>query len=155
MSQAREVFVFPRFRKPRSPLTTSNRLKTAIVTVTAGNSTACLVQLLVFLEDKAQFSQPRNSRDTPAQGRPEPEALNPKQAQRRGCCRQKLHPIDTHRLLSGSFLWFIFRNLFGNPKKELLRSLWINPEALITFEPESRNPASRNRRKPQAPNLKP
>ena len=31
----------------------------------------------------------------------------------------------THRLLSGLFLWFIFRILQGNPKKELLRSLWV------------------------------
>ena len=31
----------------------------------------------------------------------------------------------THRLLSGSFLWFIFRILEGNPKKELLRSLRV------------------------------
>ena len=31
----------------------------------------------------------------------------------------------THRLLSTSFLWFIFRILQGNPKKELLKSLWV------------------------------
>ena len=32
----------------------------------------------------------------------------------------------SHRLLSSSsFLWFIFRSLLGNPKKELLRSLWV------------------------------
>ena len=30
-----------------------------------------------------------------------------------------------HRLLSSSFLWVIFRILSGNPKKELLRSLWV------------------------------
>ena len=29
-----------------------------------------------------------------------------------------------HRPLSRSFLWFIFRILLGNPKKELLRGLW-------------------------------
>ena len=33
--------------------------------------------------------------------------------------------IITHRLLSSSFLCFIFRILYGNPKKELLRSLWV------------------------------
>ena len=32
----------------------------------------------------------------------------------------------TPRLLSSSFLWFIFRTLLrGKPKKELLRSLWV------------------------------
>ena len=31
----------------------------------------------------------------------------------------------THRPLSSSFLWFIFRILQGNPKKELLRGLWV------------------------------
>ena len=31
----------------------------------------------------------------------------------------------THRPLSSSFLWFIFRILYGNPKKELLRGLWV------------------------------
>ena len=30
----------------------------------------------------------------------------------------------THRPLSSSFLWFIFRILYGNPKIELLRGLW-------------------------------
>ena len=33
--------------------------------------------------------------------------------------------VITHRLLSSSFLWFIFRILEGNPQKELLRSLWV------------------------------
>ena len=39
--------------------------------------------------------------------------------------------IATHRPLSSSFLWFIFRILSGNPKKELLRGLWVllNPSA--------------------------
>ena len=32
----------------------------------------------------------------------------------------------THRPLSSSFLWFIFRILQGNPKKELLRGLWVD-----------------------------
>ena len=32
--------------------------------------------------------------------------------------------VYTHRLQSSSFLWFIFRILQGNPKKELLWSLW-------------------------------
>ena len=31
----------------------------------------------------------------------------------------------THRPLSSSFLWFMFRILEGNPKKELLRGLWV------------------------------
>ena len=31
----------------------------------------------------------------------------------------------TCRPLSSSFLWFIFRILEGNPKKELLRGLWV------------------------------
>ena len=31
----------------------------------------------------------------------------------------------THRLLSSSSLWFIFRILQVSPKKELLRSLWV------------------------------
>ena len=31
----------------------------------------------------------------------------------------------THRPLSSSFLWFIARILQGNPKKELLRGLWV------------------------------
>ena len=31
----------------------------------------------------------------------------------------------THRPLSSSFLWFIFRIQKGNPKKELLRDLWV------------------------------
>ena len=33
--------------------------------------------------------------------------------------------MPTHRLQSSSFLWLIFRILFGNPKKKLLRSLWV------------------------------
>ena len=32
----------------------------------------------------------------------------------------------THRPLSSSFLWSRFRILYGNPKKELLRGLWVN-----------------------------
>ena len=28
-------------------------------------------------------------------------------------------------LLSSSFLWFVFRILYGNPKKVLLRGLWV------------------------------
>ena len=36
-----------------------------------------------------------------------------------------LESHDTHRLLSSSFLWFIFRILQGSPKKELLRSRWV------------------------------
>ena len=36
-----------------------------------------------------------------------------------------VNPSLTHRLLSSSFLRFIFRILQGNPKKELLRSLWV------------------------------
>ena len=32
---------------------------------------------------------------------------------------------STHRHLSSSFLWFIFRILQGTPKKELLRGLWV------------------------------
>ena len=32
---------------------------------------------------------------------------------------------QTHRLLSSELLWFIFRIRKSNPKKELLRSLWI------------------------------
>ena len=32
----------------------------------------------------------------------------------------------TRRPRSSSFLWFIFRILEGNPKKELLRGLWAN-----------------------------
>ena len=31
----------------------------------------------------------------------------------------------SRRPLSSSFLWFIFRILQGNPKKELLRGLWV------------------------------
>ena len=31
----------------------------------------------------------------------------------------------THRPLSSAFLWLIFRILQGNPKKELLRGLWV------------------------------
>ena len=30
-----------------------------------------------------------------------------------------------HRPLSDSFLWFFFCILYGNPKKELLRGLWV------------------------------
>ena len=33
--------------------------------------------------------------------------------------------LGTHRPLSSSCLWFIFRILYGNHKKELLRSLWV------------------------------
>ena len=33
----------------------------------------------------------------------------------------------THRPLSSSFLWLIFQTLQGNPKKELLRGLWVQP----------------------------
>ena len=33
----------------------------------------------------------------------------------------------THRPLRSSFLWFIFGILQGNPKKELLRGLWVGP----------------------------
>ena len=32
---------------------------------------------------------------------------------------------STHRPLSSFFLWFIFRILQGNPKKGLLRGLWV------------------------------
>ena len=31
----------------------------------------------------------------------------------------------THRPRSGSFLWVICKILYGNPKKELLRGLWV------------------------------
>ena len=31
----------------------------------------------------------------------------------------------THRPLSSSFLWFIFRILYGSPTKELLRGRWV------------------------------
>ena len=34
----------------------------------------------------------------------------------------------THRPLSSSFLWFIFRILQGNPKKDLLRGLWVHSQ---------------------------
>ena len=58
------------------------------------------------------------------------------------------HP--THRLLSSSFLWFIFRFLQASPKKELLRSLWVNPKPktagfkLSTFKanPKPKRPPS-------------
>ncbi|CAE7888598.1 unnamed protein product [Symbiodinium sp. KB8] len=33
--------------------------------------------------------------------------------------------FTTHRPLSSSFLWFILRNLYGNPNKEVLRGLWV------------------------------
>ena len=33
----------------------------------------------------------------------------------------------THRPLSSSFLWFLFRILQGNPKKEMLGGLWVAP----------------------------
>ena len=35
-------------------------------------------------------------------------------------------PWSEHRLHNSSFLWFICRILKGNPKKELLRSPWVN-----------------------------
>ena len=34
--------------------------------------------------------------------------------------------LTTHRPLSSSFLWLLFRILQGNPKKELLRGLWVS-----------------------------
>ena len=34
--------------------------------------------------------------------------------------------IITHRLLSSAFLWLVFRILEGNPKEELLRSVWVS-----------------------------
>ena len=40
----------------------------------------------------------------------------------------------THRLHSSSFLGFKFRILEGNPKKELLWSLWVNPTRSIFCE---------------------
>ena len=33
--------------------------------------------------------------------------------------------VRAHGPLSSSFLWFIFRILQGNPKRELLRGLWV------------------------------
>ena len=39
----------------------------------------------------------------------------------------------THRPLSSCFLWYIFRILQGNPKKELLTGLWVGVK-------ESRHP---------------
>ena len=44
----------------------------------------------------------------------------------------------SHRLRSRSFLWFIFGVLSesGNPKRELLRSLWVSPNP----KPQARNP---------------
>ena len=44
------------------------------------------------------------------------------------CISPALGP--THRLLSSSVLWFIFRILESNSKKELLRSLWVDPNCL-------------------------
>ena len=55
----------------------------------------------------------------------------------------------THRLRSSSFLWFLFRILNGNPKKELLWSLWVNPSTptvpagwLPVLRPANANPVS-------------
>ena len=45
-----------------------------------------------------------------------------------------------HRPLSSSFLWFIFRVLQGNPKKELLRGLWVGYTKHVPLLP-SRGPA--------------
>ena len=39
----------------------------------------------------------------------------------------------TPRLLGSSFFWFVFRILQGNPKKELLGSLWVQPP-LVALE---------------------
>ena len=51
-----------------------------------------------------------------------PHRLKPKEL------KPSLNPkpyIITHRSLTGSLLWFIFRTLLSNPKKELLRGLWV------------------------------
>ena len=37
----------------------------------------------------------------------------------------RLLMVLAHRPLSSSFLGFVFRILQGNPKKELLRGLWV------------------------------
>ena len=40
---------------------------------------------------------------------------------------------STQRPLSGSFLWFIFRILQGNPQKGLLRGLWVGFRVLLVL----------------------
>ena len=42
--------------------------------------------------------------------------------------------VLTHRLLSSSFWRLIFRILQGNPKKELLRSLWVGLTCCVARE---------------------
>ena len=39
----------------------------------------------------------------------------------------------THRPPSSSFLWFVFRILYGNPKEGLLRGLWVQDLGLTRF----------------------
>ena len=52
--------------------------------------------------------------------------------------------LITHRPLSSSFLWFIFRFVYGNPKKELHRGLYLTlrtAERPFCLDPEpSRGP---------------
>ena len=56
--------------------------------------------------------------------------------------------VSTRRPLSSSILWFIFRILGGNPKKELLRGLWVSRRFLVFKLPKNLKAESLNA-KPQ------